>query len=336
MSAIRLVCTWMIVALHISQQMESRISNLRILTDWLNLGLVMFFSISAFLYSRRQIENVVRWYLHRYLEIVISAVLIGGGTLLVFALTKGVTESQVTGTILSCTGLHLFAPDCWMFEQLWFLTYILFFYLTVPLIQKIPFEKGSALKFWGVLGAAVAVLQVGTALLGRVTSLPIMSIGVLLRAYLPYCVYKRYDIHGEEIKPVVYTGTALSVAAVGITCYLRYYRMGLLSAELVELMFIYTQTLTGSVLFYWLYRGLQSIRTYSVLLRLSDRYSYEIYLTHCLFIGYSTSVLKAVSNPVLGIGAALGLTILTSVLIRELAGLVKKPFNTIINNTGRK
>ena len=52
-SAIRMLSTVMVVVLHISQQMEKVNSHLHFVTDWLNLGLVMFFCISGFLYSGR-------------------------------------------------------------------------------------------------------------------------------------------------------------------------------------------------------------------------------------------------------------------------------------------
>lgn len=55
-SSIRLLATTMVVVLHISQQLERLNPQLHILTDWLNLGLVLFFCISGYLYSNRTIS----------------------------------------------------------------------------------------------------------------------------------------------------------------------------------------------------------------------------------------------------------------------------------------
>ena len=136
-SAIRLICTLAIVVLHIFQQLESDVQNLNIATDWLNLGLVMFCCISAFLYSSRNIDNAWKWYKHRYFEIVLPAFTVGVITVLFFALTGNITISKMGAAILSSLGFQAFLNDSWMFIQLWFLTYLLIFYLTLPLLQKI-------------------------------------------------------------------------------------------------------------------------------------------------------------------------------------------------------
>ena len=52
-SSIRMIATIMVVTLHIFQQLEKNLPEIHIATDWLNLGLVLFFCISGFLYSRR-------------------------------------------------------------------------------------------------------------------------------------------------------------------------------------------------------------------------------------------------------------------------------------------
>lgn len=321
-SLIRMLCTLMVVALHISQVMEKEAAGLHILTDWLNLGLVMFFGISAFLYSRKEIKAVSRWYLHRYIEIAVPSLIVGLGTILVFALRGGITLARIGGTLLACLGLEVYISDSWMFAQLWFLTYILFFYLTVPLIQKIDCRKASEAKFWGIFAAAVVILQVVAAAAKRVLGIETLSVGILLRLYLPYFVFRRYDINGKAIKPILYFFTAVSAVGVGVTCFLRYSPVELLPGAVAELIFIYTQSVAGFVLFCWLYKAFCSMKD-SSLLRLSDRYSYEVYLTHCLFIGYSTSIIERCGNRLLGIVAALLLTAAASAAVHWLSQQVK-------------
>lgn len=325
-SAIRMLCTSTIVLLHISQQLERLNPGLRVLTDWLNLSLVMFFAISAFLYSRRQIKNVLQWYLHRYLELLIPSVLVGVGALLYFGTQVPITWEKVCGTVLSCIGLHCFAPNPWMFEQLWFLSYILFFYLSVPLIQKIDCEKMSERKFWMLFIGTVVFAQVLTVALEWLTGIPMLSTGVMLRAYLPYFVFRRYDINGQRIRPVMWFSSAISVIAIIIISYLRYLPETRLPWQVLEIMFIYTQTLAGFTLFYWLYKALSFLKRYTMLLQLSDRFSYEVYLTHCLFIGYSTSLIWKMNSLWLGILAALVMTALSSVAAHYLSQGIKRLF----------
>lgn len=322
-SLIRMLCTGMVVLVHISQQLESVLSQMRYATDWLNLGLVMFFCISAFLYSGREITSVGKWYVHRFVEILVPSLLVGLGTLAVFALRGGLTAAQVWATVLSCLGLQAYIQDSWMFIQLWFLSYILFFYLTVPLLQKIPCKTLPAWKFWGLLVLLFLVMQALGMAVESLTGITLLSAAMLMRLYLPYFVLRRYDINGREIKPVMWGLTGAAVLAVALVCPVRYGGFFDLPGVVAELLFIHTQTLAGFVLFYWLYRGLSRVKKYGLLLKLSDRFSYEIYLTHCLFIGYSTSVLNWFDSKLLGIALALVFTAAASVAVHYLAKGIK-------------
>lgn len=110
-----------------------------------------------------------------------------------------------------------------------------------------------------------------------------------------------------------------------LTCIVRYVLQpeGVLAA-LGELLFIYTQTLAGSVLFYWMYRFFTGCRLPRRLLDVSDRYSYPVYLTHCLFIGYSTSVIRRFDNAAIGITVALICTAVASVVLYRIVDFCKK------------
>ncbi|MDD3138321.1 MAG: hypothetical protein PHX08_05025 [Lachnospiraceae bacterium] len=56
-SKIRFVATSMVVLLHIFQRLGNSNSSFHYFSDWLNLGLVLFFVISGFLYSDRVIKK---------------------------------------------------------------------------------------------------------------------------------------------------------------------------------------------------------------------------------------------------------------------------------------
>ena len=324
-SVIRMICTLAVVVLHITQQLERLYIPMRFLTDWLNLGLVMFFCISAFLYSQREITKVPKWYLHRYLEIAIPSLIVGVITVAIFCAKGTMTADKLIGSLLSCAGLQVYAPNPWMFVQLWFITYLLFFYLTVPLVQKIKCKEVPAVRFWVIMAVSVIVLQAVSFAVETVTGITLLSVGVLLRFYLPYFAFKRYDINGDEIKPVMRLFTALSVPAIGVACWVRYTPNIGIPAGMAEVLFIYVQTIAGFALFYWLYRGFAWVKKYSKVLKLADKYSYEIYLTHCLFIGYSTSLIWNIPNIVVGIIAALAATAVSSVILNYLSNAIKKP-----------
>lgn len=238
-SAIRLICTISVVALHICQATERLNGTIHFFTDWLNLGLVMFFCISAYLYSKREITKTVNWYIHRYTEIIIPSIILGIITIAAFAIKGDINADKAIGGMLSCLGLQVYAKNSWMFIQLWFLTYILFFYLTVPFIQKIKCEKASAVKFWSIMIFSVVTMQIVSVFIEKITAITLLSTGILLRFYLPYFVFKRYDINGDKIKPFMYICTVLSAISIPIVCWLRYTSNIGIPAYISEIVFIY-------------------------------------------------------------------------------------------------
>ena len=329
-SAIRLICTAAVVVLHIVQQLERLYAPIRMVTDWLNLGLVMFFCISAFLYSQREITNVPKWYLHRFLEIAIPSVLVGAVVLAVFGIFGNLDAEKIWGSVLSCIGLQVCANNSFMFVQLWFLTYLLFFYLTVPLVQKIDCKKVSEVAFWTMMVVGTVALQGVTLIAEKLTGITLLSVGILLRFYLPYFVFKRYNIAEDRIKPVMWLFTILSAVAVAVIAWVRYTPNIGIPEALAELLFVYVQTIVGFTLFYWLYRGFTRLKTYGKVLKTADKYSYEVYLTHCMFIGYSTSLIWAAPNVAIGVVAALVATAISSVAIHYMADAVKRPIKRCI------
>lgn len=318
-----MLCTAAIVMLHITQQLEAVHPNIHIVTDWLNLFLVMFFCISGFLYANKDITAIPRWYGRRFFEIVFPSLLVGLCTISVFALRGGISSSQVWGSLLSCVGLQVYVPDSWMFVQLWYLSYILFFYLTVPLLQKIPCKQLPALVFWGMLAGSAVVTQIFTFLFKKFTGIPLLSAGILLRVYLPYFVFRRYDISSKQLQKMAWIFTILSIAAIGAVCLIRYNNVIAMPNAIAETAFVYTQTLAGFTLFYWLYKAFSILKTYSFVWKISDALSYEVYLTHCLFIGYRTSWIRKYHYSLAGILLSLLFTILTSIALHYFVMLVK-------------
>ena len=324
-SIIRMICTLGVVILHIFQQVELVFKPIYIATDWLNLSLVMFFCISAFLYSQRQITKASKWYLHRYVEIAIPSLVVGLVVLVAFSVKGTINAEKVIGTLLSCLGLQVYAKNSWMFIQLWFLTYLLFFYLTVPLVQKIKCREMSEFKFWAAFAGVVISAQALSIAVESITNITLLSTGILLRFYLPYFVFKRYDINGERIRPVMRLFTAFSVIAIAGVCWVRYTPNIGLPASVAELLFVYVQTIVGFTLFYWLYKVFGCVKNYRTALKLSDKYSYEVYLTHCMFIAYNTSLIYAAKNMAIGIAAALAATAISSVLLHYVSQAAKQP-----------
>ena len=324
-SSIRMISTIMVVILHIFQQLEKTLPEIHIATDWLNLGLVLFFCISGFLYSRRiNVREGGRWFLHRYKEICLPSLITVILTIFIYSALYGFPGIQISlYSIASGLGFEPFVPDSWMFVQYWFICYILICYLSLLLLQRLDVKKMSSLSFWMMLILATVVFQTLGFLIGK-TGIPTLSWGVLLRFFLVYLLYKKYDGTDTQRKIFIWL-TLISIPAIATTCIVRY-RMQLdgVYAAIGELLFIYTQTLVGSVLFYWMHQFFTKYRLPKALLKISDRYSYPVFLTHCLFIGYKTSMIFRFEHISIGVIVSIGCTAIASVLLCRIIDASKK------------
>ena len=328
-SYIRALSTIMVVTLHIANHIAK--TKPCIVSDWLNLGLVMFFVMSGFLYSKRNIakEDCKKWILHRYAEIVIPAiiaVMFADAYFAGLALHGGgyiISKRRIISSIICGLGFEAFAPSPWVFVEYWFLTNIVICYATLPLIQKINFKKPNDVQFWG---GSIIISLIFQGVLSAINS-PV-SWGSMLRFYLAYAVFRRYDIRDNKCKREMIGLSTIVIPLVAAICYIRYDFMfdGVLAA-LAELAFIYIQTIAGLVLFYWLYLAVQHIKKSERLIQITDTYSYPVYLTHSFFVGYKTSVIDRFENAISGIVVALLFTTLASALVL----VISKPINRKIN-----
>lgn len=327
-SKIRFIATSMVVLLHILQRLGQSYSYLNYFSDWLNLGLVLFFVISGFLYSNREIKktNMGGWLVHRYTELAIPSILVTIVTLIIYSILIGnISSENIIYSILSALGFEAFLPDGWIFIQLWFLTYILICYITVPIIQKINIVQMSEVAFWGMIICTTVILQGMGSAISVITSFTTLSWGVLLRFYLAYMIFKRYSIKGKKCRRYMTIMTMVTLPMIVGICYVRYIWIpqGIIKM-LSELAYIYIQTIAGVELFYWLYLILDHVKISDTFLKISDKYSYAVYLTHCLFIGYSTSLIYRCSNIYIGILTALICTGISSFFVGKISELIKK------------
>lgn len=222
-SYIRAISTVMVVALHTANHLAKTAPC--IVADWLNLGLVMFFVMSAFLYSKRTIRNkdYKAWLLHRYSEIVIPSffaalLAIAYFYALVYAGNGTVSKQNILSSIICGLGFEAFAPAPWKFVEYWFLTYILICYVFLPLIQKIDFKKPKNFQFWiGIL--LMSVIMQGIL---SVSGIPI-SWGVMLRFYLAYAVFRRYDVQDIECRKTIIALSICVIPFIAAVCYIRYF-----------------------------------------------------------------------------------------------------------------
>ena len=283
-SVIRGVATAMIVSCHILQGLDNE------LAFWLNLGVQIFLCMSGYLYGNKEIRNTVEWYKKQYLKIMKPVwVLL---TILVFVIIIGhFNDFSVISLGLSYLGLAGFGtlPEL---THTWFITYILFCYLLTPLLGLINIEFTK--KTWHFIVALFVLLSVIELLYlaGIISMLP-QYLGCYILGF--YFAKREFKYGKVELKKLVILISVFAVITLPVRLIVQY---GGGDIQLWGWSFIRTQitdwhhTMLGVAIFFMLLLLLSGTNVkYIQLLKLSDKYSYCVYLVHQIFILNTFSLL---------------------------------------------
>ena len=148
-SACRWAATCCIVACHIMQYYEN------CLAYWFNIGVQVFFIISGYLYCNKQVSQPLRFLTRNWLKILIPCEIFLIGTLFAFYVV-GVdlppTKECIRVVLLSQT-----IPGC---GHLWFISQILFCYLSIPVLHGVRIEMSECGKarYVVIVSAIIAVI----------------------------------------------------------------------------------------------------------------------------------------------------------------------------------
>lgn len=292
LSIIRVLATFMIVACHILQGLGS-------LWAWiLNVGVQIFFFLSGFLYGVKGVDDIIVFYYRRFEKIYIPyAIWITLAILLfIFFLPNELSTKSIIIHYLCLNGMGEGLPGL---QHLWFIPVILFCYFLLPFFL-ICLKKKTLLT---------------------VVLFFIIIISLLYFYFHPYfiwvLVYYGGVICGKypNIRKWV---LIFSVSSIGVLGY-NFDFSSLIDFSSARNLFIHA--LGGIILFLVLYITLvkwQYVINLNRHISLGSKLSYEIYLSHHLFILGPLSVLFATSSIMLNLCIIIGLTLFFSMLIQKI------------------
>ena len=266
---IRLLAMLSIIACHFCQYYNSEWA------WWLNVGVQVFFIISGYLYGSRYIYAPVPWLKKRFVKILtpyyIFLTLAIVGYLIVsperLGLANVISSYFVVGTI---QGL----------SHLWFISYILFCYLITHYLAAIRdyLSKKNMLYSLGSIVVIVGVYSIIEILInghfrpGRV--------GCYILGYFTAVFVNRL---GEKTINICFWISLIPTAISNyVYCHLHYIKGLEMKGMLVHIT-DYSHAFLGYSITMLLMIAFKTIKE-SSLLEYSDKYSYEIYLVHQLFI----------------------------------------------------
>lgn len=267
-SLIRLLSMLMIISCHIMQYYDLE------LAWWFNVGVQIFLCISGFLYGQKNIDNVTGFYNKRLKKILIPYYLV--------FIPFGIIEFIFARDVFSIKDFALGMVLCSRLkgaEHLWFIPTILMCYLITPLLQgyknKCVDEKRTIVGFT-VLGVII-------------TSVLIQGFTTFNPAWI-CCYVIGYALgvneNGKYINEKVLMIIAGIIAAAGNA--LQIYCDYIANIDFTGFGIIknYNHVMLGVFIFLLLKVVFEKLDLNRIgkLLKLSDAYSFEVYLVHQLLI----------------------------------------------------
>ena len=306
---IRLLAMLSIIACHFCQYYNSEWA------WWLNVGVQVFFIISGYLYGSKSIDEPILWLKKRFVKILTPYYIF-----LTFAIIGYIIVSPDilgAGNIISS---YLVVGTIKGISHLWFVSYILFCYIITPYLaalrdslsnKNLLFSIGSIVVIFGVYSIIEILVngyfrpgRVGCYILGYFTAVLVNRIGTkslhlcfwisLIPTVISNYIYCHiHYLQGLEMKGILVHITDYSHAFLG-------YSITML------LMIVFKNYLSNKVT------------------RFSDKYSYEVYLVHQLFILSPLTILTLTNST--------SFNVILTLMVIITAGVTLQRINSIIQS----
>lgn len=265
---------------------------------WFNVGVQIFLIISGFLYGRKEEIKAVSFIAKEFKKILLNYYVY-----LIVSLPFYVLVFHNPFSIKAFLKLLLGVGDVPGLGHLWFVSTILFCYLITPALSKI--SGGGVREFACILVLFEVVLRY----------IPYFT-GAWVNCYIiGFCLGKRKISKESVDKKAVVIVLIMAAIINGGRCLkdsilLNNYGHVLLALSIFLIaMLCFPLQLNNKV--------------FKTLLKLSDKYSYDVYLTHHIYILGAHSMLKVMS-PQIGIPAVSILTIASAFCLERICGFIKR------------
>ena len=319
-SLLRFIAMLFIVSCHFFQYYGME------LAWWFNVGVQMFFCISGFLYANKRIESAIDFISKNLRKILIPyfCFLVPIIVIYFFFARDSITVTSVASALLTSGVIN-------GIEHLWFISYILFCYLITPYLQILA-EKMRKTKWY-----VFCLLFFALVVCGQIFSLAFNSYFVFdkifcyLFGYFSAVFLQEYK---EKIyKTLILILTAATILLNGFRIYCAY--IGQIRFTGFSFFAGYAHALLGVsiVLFSLLFI---KIKKKNMILDLSDKYSFYVYLVHQLFILSPFALLTVTPYKILNWFLTIIAILVSAILLECISRVVTKYYNITISHLKEK
>lgn len=332
-SGIRFIAMLLIIITHILGFYENP------LTYWVNIGVQIFFFISGLLYGARTISgSKFKWIKKRAVKLLKSfyVYIIIVFVVYYFLFPEYLEIKKVIGYFLC---IQAFLGSIEGIEQLWFVTYILICYILTPIFFAPVMEKVKnlrAIKFWIVI--------IGISLIVQVITIPLavmmhFKAAWIIIYWIGYAVSVRYNILEDKHIQSKEENNLFKIVVVCLICSILIRIVidiiGLqentgMIRNIVDFVVQYLKVVMGIGLTWVLYKLFSRIskpnKKIKKILDFSDKYSYEVYLVHQMFVLSDMAVLSSTGklHVILSIIVAFICIFITAIILHTVSNKLVK------------
>lgn len=335
-SLIRFISMMMIVSCHIFQSINSE------LAWWFNVGVQIFLLISGFLYGQKEIDNYVNWDKQRLYKLVSSYytyIAIIGVIYLLFA--KDLFSKRAMINHILC--IQQFKGGLKGIEHLWFISFIIICYLITPILQSLYdnlMKDKKEVKFWVILFSIIIFVQFmeEIGLIG-------MNVPNLSCYILGYFISRRYYnakyVNSSDKLSLLQTTVIFTIASIlsnGMVIYYKYYRR-MENMAGGNLFFDFSHMLLGISLFFIMYSIFNKIDKRFINRRIidcMDRYSFEIYIVHQIYILGRFSLMNLTDSLWINITIVVIAIIISALALKLITNFIMKVISQVVSNIKSK
>lgn len=314
-STIRAIAMSMIMICHFCEYMNSK------WTSFFNLGVQIFFCISGYLYGKKEICDELKFVLHSFKKILLSYYVYLFAILIIYAIFardyltfKSIIFALVGSGTLNGLG------------HLWFIPYILFCYLLTPFLFHIGKRFITRPTNQYVILCTIVLLLMQITIFSYFGYFKVAWIACYIVSYF---ISLRMQYVNQSMIPVM-TRCFLCFSVILYSFHV-YFNMNKIVINgmktFFDLFYQYEHACFGITIFLCLYSFFSKIKgdfinKRFVLLEFTDTYSYDIFITHYLYILSPFTLMKLTNSSFLNITVIIIVTLMSALLLHKIVTIV--------------
>ena len=332
-SCVRFISMCLIVVCHIMQRdnYTLKIAGVSMgIAQWFSVGAQMFLIISGYLYGKKDNIDTVLFYKKQFSKILIDYyVFVCIIILIIRASTVWSVERSGKIALLTCTGT---VPGL---GHLWFVSTILICYLLTPIFHSFIKEIDNEEKDWLFFTKTIVLILIVHIVVKLFFD---MWIPAWINCYVIGMIYSRFEKRfNKRYLPLL---TILCVLMVGTRLKFDYWSNNELPEMFTDMygaFCYYVKVVLGMFLVVFvreIYKKFEKVsgKKKHIILSWSDKYSYDVYLVHQIFVLSAFGYVEFIENRWIALPLAVVSIVLCGMLLNKISNLTKLLIEKICKN----